>query len=190
MISTIRVAGKSAKPSIRSVAPAAAYCAMRAANGVGGADQRRLEERIAPLDRPRGAKAPKLVLHLGVGEPENDVQLYGAAVFPRGPPLPLEQRPEPRPALAERRMVRRRLETGRDGRAEAGATGQAGERAQHRPAVVRPSPEPVPVRDAGVPEIVRHLPVASERDDIGSPGLDTDGDHAGEHRRRSGGSQY
>src|SRR3989442_11961568 len=87
MISTIRVAGKSAKPSIRSVAPAAAYCAMRAANGVGGADQRRLEERIAPLDRPRGAKTPKLVLHLGVGEPENDVQLYGSGgISTRAPP--------------------------------------------------------------------------------------------------------
>src|SRR2546426_5961938 len=133
MISTIRVAGKSAKPSIRSVAPAAAYCAMRAANGVGGADQRRLEERIAPLDRPRGAQAPKLVLHLGVGEPENDVQLYGAAATD-GEVIGGHR------ALGEpRRMVGRRLETVRDGRAEAGATGQAGDRAQHRPAVVRPS---------------------------------------------------
>jgi len=81
-------------------------------------------------------------------------------------------------ALGEpRRMVGRRVEAVRDGRAETGTTREAGKRAQHRPAVVRPSPQPVAVRDAGVAELVGDLPVASERDDIGSPRLDADRDH-------------
>ena len=86
-------------------------------------------------------------------------------------------------------MVRRRVEAVGDGRAQPGAPGEAGERAEHRPAVVRPSPEPVAVRDARVAELVGDSPVASERDDVGSPRLDAERDHASEDRRRLRGSQ-
>src|SRR5438132_7269455 len=86
-------------------------------------------------------------------------------------------------------MMRRRIEAVRYGRTETGPRGLAGERPQHRPAIVSPSPEAVPVRDARVPELVGAPPVVLERDDIGPPRLQAARDHEPEDRRRFRGSQ-
>src|SRR5262249_51179795 len=63
------------------------------------------------------------------------------------------------------------------------------ERAQHRPAVVRPRPEAVSVDHTIVAERLGSLPVAPEGGDVRAPRLHTERQHEREHRNTLRGCQ-